>query len=89
MAYTRFTAKSLRKVISVLDKEFTWDNREINLETCTYIAWNHENGAFVDFDRMGGGGVWFYYSKNNKKYHKVIKTYAELNDLVKLFKVMF
>lgn len=83
----RFSRKSINKTISKIDRYFTWDIRSMGKGY--FSANDFENHKYVDFHPFVNGSYWFYYDNNGHIYHKVIKTYRDLNELNKLIKVIF
>ena len=89
-----FSVSAINKTISLIDKYFTYD--EANRTNNSFVASIfdddvHKYVSFkpVDYEWRKQRYFSFYYDNNGKSYHKVIKTYADLNDLNKLIKVMF
>ena len=89
-----FSVSAINKTISSIDKYFTWDRAtrtNNSFKASIFDNGVHKFVAFgpVDYEWKKERYFSFYYDNNGKSYHKVIKTYAELNDLNKLIKVMF
>ena len=89
-----FSVSAINKTISLIDKYFAYD--EANRTNNSFVASIFDDGVHkyvsfkpVDYEWRKQRYFSFYYDNNGKSYHKVIKTYADLNDLNKLIKVMF
>ena len=89
-----FSVSAVNKTIALIDRYFTYDESEKTNNSV--VAFNYKDGSYkyvsfkpVDYEWRKQRYFSFYYDNNGKSYHKVIKTYADLNDLNKLIKVMF
>lgn len=89
-----FSVSAINKTISLIDKYFTYD--EANRTSNSIVAFTYKDGSHkyvslrpTDYEWEKKRYFFFYYANNGMEYSKVIKTYADLNELNKLIKVMF
>ena len=89
-----FSVSAINKTIALIDKYFTYEKStrtNNSIVAFDYEEGNHKYVSFkpTDYEWEKKRYFFFYYSNNSREYSKVIKTYADLNELNKLIKVMF
>lgn len=84
----KFNKKSINKVVRTIDRLYEYDGAVI--ESHRFFGYDLEGRTHVIFEPLGADGYyWFSYWKNNKNFHKVVRTYQDLNELHRLVKVLF
>lgn len=77
--------EQFNKLIATVDRHFTWDKREMNINE--YSAFDYERNAYVHVKRTPYG-IWCFISTNNVKFGEFINTFHELHELNNFIKMV-
>lgn len=82
------TQKQMNKLIAKVDRYFTWDSRTIEVGEGIRVR-NNDSGIYIHIQR-DKYGMWCYLldSKRNIKFAEHRKTFKEINDFIKMVKLI-
>ena len=84
----KFNKKSINKVVKTINRLYEYDGAVI--EPLRFFGYDLKGRTHVTFEPLGTNGYyWFTYWNGDKQFHKVIRTYQDLNELHRLVKVLF
>lgn len=89
----QFSRKTTNKLVSYVDRYFTWDSRKMKREgdftDFDLVAFNHDNGVTVVFIKHSKHGIWATINKDgNQITSGYLKTYKEINAFKKMVRCL-
>ena len=89
----RITRKTTNKLVSYVDRYFTWDTRKLKREgdytDFDLVAFNHDNDVTVIFIKRSKNGIWATIRKGNDTITSgYLKTYNEINAFKKMVRCL-
>lgn len=78
--------KMFNKFVAIIDRYYICDYVDDNRVGGEYFAIDHEAHTHVYVSRWSKGYIYFKYANNDSSFTKIVKTYREYNELIKLIK---